>query len=276
MHWNFGQTAMIDAKLAWQSLSPIAHRCEGWAGDDLFLIVVRRGTMMLEMNAQPLVFEEGDVVLIDPLVRFNETFREVAHIIVLRLPKQALRERGICYRFNTVCRPDTRNPDVKAVREFVLHLGEYVDGTSNQLLARIGEQCLDLMDVIVNLGGVLRPARTSQTIVSRARQLIARHVGNPDLNITYIADELNVSASTLLRAMKTAGLSPMRYALALRLEHSAQLLQHTPSPAAIGQVAYQSGFTNASHFSRVFKQRYGMTPGEFQAAHQRAKPDSRP
>ena len=270
MHRRFGQAGMIEAEVAWQSLTPIMHRCSGWTGDDLFLKVVRRGEMMIEIDGRQQYFKEGDVVLVDPLSRFTETFRDTAHITVLQLPKQALHERGLCHRFNTACRPDVRDPDVRTVREFALHLTEYTDGASDQLLARLGEQCIDLMDIVVNVGGVLRAAPSSVTIGSRAKQVIARHIGNPDLDVAYIAAELNVSASSLVRAMRAEGLSPMRYALALRLEHAAKLLRNVSSPAYIQQIAYQSGFNNASHFSRVFKQHYGTTPKEFQIMHRQA------
>jgi transcriptional regulator GlxA family with amidase domain len=92
--------------------------------------------------------------------------------------------------------------------------------------------------------------------------VIARRIGDPGLNVEGIAAELNMSASTLVRAMKANGLSAMRYAWSLRLEHAAQLLAGA-SHGTIQEIVYQCGFINAAHFSRAFRARYGMTPREY-------------
>jgi transcriptional regulator GlxA family with amidase domain len=49
----------------------------------------------------------------------------------------------------------------------------------------------------------------------------------------------------------------------VRLEQAAQLLKATPwHRNLVQQVAYQCGFSSASHFSRSFKQRYGVAPAD--------------
>jgi len=86
----------------------------------------------------------------------------------------------------------------------------------------------------------------------------------------FARDLLEVS-DNLSRALKAEGLSAMRYAYSLRLEHARQLLANVPQ-LMIREVADQCGFLNAAHFSRVFKEHHGMTPREFalRSASQRA------
>jgi AraC-like DNA-binding protein len=85
------------------------------------------------------------------------------------------------------------------------------------------------------------------------------------LSVVSLAAELNISTSCLTRALKAAGLSPMRYAWSLRLEHATRLLAVAPL-GSIQEVAYQCGFASAAHFSRAFKERYGMTPRAYVAS----------
>ncbi len=60
------------------------------------------------------------------------------------------------------------------------------------------------------------------------------------------------------------GTSPYQYYQQARLEEAAhQLPTHS-----VAEVDYGLGFTNLSHFARLFAQQYGLTPKKYQAAHQ--------
>jgi AraC-like DNA-binding protein len=52
--------------------------------------------------------------------------------------------------------------------------------------------------------------------------------------------------------------TPGRWLLHKRLENANALLQSTSK--SVHEIAFESGFENSTHFSRVFKQRYGKSP----------------
>lgn len=52
--------------------------------------------------------------------------------------------------------------------------------------------------------------------------------------------------------------SPGKWLLRRRLDHAARLLQH--SRMNVTEIAFESGFEHVSHFSRVFKERFGVPP----------------
>ncbi|MFC0397938.1 AraC family transcriptional regulator [Paraburkholderia rhizosphaerae] len=269
-----GQTGIVNIDVAWQSVSPVLHRISApWNGDRLIVKVVKSGTLRIEQSGQTATFKPGDVVVLDPQHMFNEFVCEPVRMSALCVPKDALRERGLRHRFPLAFRPDPASADVGAVREFVLNLTSQAGKASDPLLARLAEQCLDLMDVLVSDRGTRASERASVATVLRAKQVIARHIGDRRLSPARIAAELNMSTSSLLRALKAKGLSPMRYAWSLRLEHAARLLGGAPH-GAIQEVAYQCGFESTSHFSRAFKERYGMTPREYAASQHAAAVDA--
>jgi AraC-like protein len=138
-----GQTEIVNVDLAWQSVSPIAQRdATAWSGEHLFVKVVTSGEMSIEQRGQTTMFGPGDMAMVDPMHMFNESFRESTRMSVLRIPKAALRERGLRHRFPVLFRPDPESPDVGAVREFVLNLASQAGRASDALLARLGDQCL--------------------------------------------------------------------------------------------------------------------------------------
>ena len=57
--------------------------------------------------------------------------------------------------------------------------------------------------------------------------------------------------------------TPGKWLTQKRLEHARSLLE--TSKKTVSEVAFNSGFENLSHFSRIFKQKYGMSPLQFQS-----------
>lgn len=54
----------------------------------------------------------------------------------------------------------------------------------------------------------------------------------------------------------------------LRLDHAARLLRE--SPLSVAEIAFATGFSSASHFSRRFREAFGRSPAEARAAHRPA------
>jgi len=259
-----GRSAVVNLDIAWQSVSPIMQHGDG---DDLFVQVVNSGTRWIEQRGQTVALGPGDVAVLDPLTWYNATVRERTSLSILRIPRSALRDRGMRHRFPMVCCPNPSSADVCATRDFVLYLAANAGKASKELFARLGEQCLDLMDVLVYDRSESLPARSNEVTVLRAKQLISRHFANHDLSAGRIAAELSMSTSSLRRALQAHGLSAMDYASSVRLEHAARRLRVGASHGLIKAISYQCGFKSQAHFCRLFKARYGMTPREYSVCH---------
>jgi AraC-like DNA-binding protein len=52
----------------------------------------------------------------------------------------------------------------------------------------------------------------------------------------------------------------MRFVWESRLELAAEMLRHSQGHAQISDIAYRCGFSTPTHFSRVFRARYGISP----------------
>lgn len=71
----------------------------------------------------------------------------------------------------------------------------------------------------------------------------------------------HLSKSTLLRAFtKHKGVTPYRYLETIRINKSRKLLEQGLQPA---EVAYQTGFSDQSHFTNYFSSFTGLTPGAY-------------
>lgn len=103
---------------------------------------------------------------------------------------------------------------------------------------------------------------------SEVVQCITDHIlrnypdGNYDLN-AYLKS-LPFSTEYLTRLFKKEmGMTPRQYLMDRRLQSAARSLALMDGNLGIAQVARQSGFSDALYFSKVFKQRYGVSPKNY-------------
>jgi len=100
-------------------------------------------------------------------------------------------------------------------------------------------------------------------LVRHAITIMDRFISN-DLSVTEIAHRLKVSNNTLYRAFEQAvGESPARFFRVMRLAHGHWSLHHTS--LSIAQISHVYQFSDASHFTRMHRSMYGMTPARARA-----------
>jgi AraC-like DNA-binding protein len=260
-----GEIQVTSVRVAWQNISPLANRLKevGGADDYLYFKIVQSGAFDLISGKNEQSFGPGSVLFVNPDSYFTEIYREPADLLLLRLPKKALRERGGHDAVQRYLAPDIQCPDVRAVSEFVQCIERHAGMVSPYLSDQLSQHCLDMMDTLLTRPGK-SAARPRIATAFHAKQTIIRLLGEQRLSVERIAEEMGVSLNQLNRIMKTDGLSPMRFVWQMRLERASRLLS---SPAqgrvSIKEVAYRCGFSSEAHFSRAFRNRYGMTPREF-------------
>jgi AraC-like DNA-binding protein len=103
------------------------------------------------------------------------------------------------------------------------------------------------------VGGLSR----SQEI--RAKEILAADLLG-DVGIPELAEACGMSTAHFARSFKaTTGLPPHRWLIAQRIRKAKDLLRNGRS--ALGDIAVACGFSNQSHFTRVFSKMVGTTPG---------------
>jgi AraC-like DNA-binding protein len=130
-----------------------------------------------------------------------------------------------------------------------LRARSYAEQAVAELVAAVGE-----------VGDV--PARNRPEIEA-ALSLMERDLSG-DLDVAALARAAHLSPKHFARTFKdVVGVPPMTYLQAMRLSRARTALAATDAPA--GRIATDHGFSDAAHFSRAFKQRYGVTPSQFRA-----------
>jgi AraC family transcriptional regulator len=112
----------------------------------------------------------------------------------------------------------------------------------------------------VPVGGRTRePGLLSPRAVDRVAQLIDAELHEP-LSLERLAAVVALSPYHFARAFKAStGMPPHRFVTHRRMDRAMTLL--TTTRASVTEIAYAVGFSNVSHFRRVFRGHTGFLPG---------------
>lgn len=98
-----------------------------------------------------------------------------------------------------------------------------------------------------------------------ARNILARNLHRPNLTPAAVAAELGISPRKLHLLFEPTGMSCARTLTAMRGEEALRLLRNAPTQP-VAEIAQASGFDSSATFYRVFRNLYGITPGDARTA----------
>lgn len=91
---------------------------------------------------------------------------------------------------------------------------------------------------------------------------IKANCSNPTLTVEDIEKEFGVGHMSLYRYFENSlNTTPKKYINSLRLENARVLLQFKDQ--TVKDAAYRAGFTDPLYFSKVFKEKFGVSPSEY-------------
>jgi AraC-like DNA-binding protein len=125
------------------------------------------------------------------------------------------------------------------------------------------------------VGKPIKPTDSKQrreVFLEKSLEIIENHIGDPDFGVESFCEKMNMNQAFLYRKiLAVTGMSINSFIRNTRLKKAAQLLLETD--LTISEVAYQTGFSTPSYFTRCFKNEFGKSPRDFvQSQHKTLKP----
>lgn len=100
--------------------------------------------------------------------------------------------------------------------------------------------------------------------LNRVQAVVEAHMANSNFGVDLLADEVGLSPRQLQRRIRALStLSAAGYIRSMRLQRAAQLLDQRAG--TVSEIAYQVGFRNVNHFSKLFRQTFGVSPSAYMA-----------
>lgn len=105
-------------------------------------------------------------------------------------------------------------------------------------------------------------AEIDKTFISKFRKIIEDKLIDSDLNVDEIGKSLGLSRVQLYRKIKSlTNYAPNELVRIIRLKASEQLLLNTEK--SISEIAYETGFSSPSYFTKCFKEYFSENPTDF-------------
>jgi AraC-like DNA-binding protein len=93
---------------------------------------------------------------------------------------------------------------------------------------------------------------------------IEAHLGDAELSVDAVSKELGISKRLTHRLFEMQRTQYGTYIKVRRLERAKEELQNRRlDHLSVSEIAYRSGFGDASHFSRCFRSQFGTPPGAY-------------
>ncbi|MFE2723381.1 helix-turn-helix domain-containing protein [Kitasatospora sp. NPDC059327] len=155
------------------------------------------------------------------------------------------------------------------VAAYLGRLARPVDSLDLRTAARLAGTAQDLLAVLAqeHRRRAARPAPEEvRATIARTKEYILRRLGDPALTPEGIAAAHHFSVRYLHKLFQYEGVTVGRWIQRRRLEMCRRdLARPSARPATVAAVAGRWGFVSTSHFSRVFRATYGVTPRAWQA-----------
>ncbi len=231
-----------------------------------FLQLQLEGESVVRQDGRESLLRAGDFTLCDSTRRFEMVFTGANRMLVLGIPNTALRRQIGCPEcLAAIPMPGGRGANGLLSQLLRNYWSDYHQGLNQQTGSRIGVAILELIGAAYSDLPQAVADRSSLGTAHRIRIInyIEAHLNDPDLTPTRVAEACRMTARYLHHLFSDQDETVARYILRRRLEVCSRALQ---SPAQRGRtvaaIAFDCGFNSPTHFGRVFRAKYNVTPRE--------------
>jgi AraC-like DNA-binding protein len=248
-------------------------------GDDsepsLFLGLQVSGSSMVIQGGRQAVLRPGDLALYDTTVPYTLLNEDGIHQHYFRIPRADIGLPMDVISRITAVRLDPRNPVADIAAGYFARLavaGSPLDGAAGAALQQPSVELLRALITTQLCEDAVDPMH--EALVVRILEFARAHLADRDLSAGRIAAAHHISVRQLYVVLAGAEIGLGDWIRAQRLERCRQELS-APLAATrtIAAIAGSWGFADATHFSRVFRDAYGLSPRQWR---QRAVDGRRP
>jgi len=238
------------------------------AHEEFFLIALgKQGVGGVVQDGRETLIRPGEFAIYDTTCPYELHFDHAFTQTILQVPREMLRRRIAGTEILTAIAFGGDRPVQKLAHDFVYQLCQSADRIEPEHGIRLSEQAVDLVAMAMSerLDGKSLPASTHRSaLLYRLKTHVRAHLADPELCLASTAAALGISPRYVNDLLSDESTSFQRHVLTERLKHcerdlSSPMLAHRH----VSEIAFAWGFNDLSHFGRVFREHYGMSPRDW-------------
>lgn len=221
------------------------------------LLMQISGHMDITQHGRQASIGAGQFTLVDGALPFSLRMEEPGHQVVVALPRQGLLSRHGGLRRQTA-RVHGKRPEEALLADFLQSLAARSAALSETGVA------LAAGAIVALLGGLAQPQPYDSHAALRDRALALIDLDIANVTAESLASSLRVSRRHLDGAFAQTGRTLGQHLWERRLTLAAERLRDAGA-LPVTQIAHAVGFKDSSHFSRAFRQQFGLTPSRWRS-----------
>ncbi|GGJ32052.1 helix-turn-helix domain-containing protein [Pseudomonas avellanae] len=257
--------SLVDVQACRQTVVRDAARIS--RSDDEFVLVslALEGRAQVSQEGREAILEVGDFAIYDTRRPYRLHFGSAFRQTVVQIPRKSLQQRLCNLEYLTALSMSRDNPLNGLVFDFFTGLAALENRVGETQQVRITEQGLDLLAMALSerVKGQAQGSKRSALLL-RIKDHIQSNLTDTTLTLPCVSARFGISTRYLNSLFHDEETSFGRYLLSSRLQHCANdLREPLLVNRQISEIAWRWGFSDVAYFSRVFRQRYGLTAREY-------------
>jgi AraC-like DNA-binding protein len=232
-----------------------------------FLQLLLEGECVNRQDGREALLRNGDISLLDCTRRYEITFNGTNRMLVLGIPGPTLRRQVGCPEYlSAIAMPGRCGASGLLSQLLRSYWREYHQGLDQPVGDRISVAILDLIGAAYADIPQAMADRSSLGTAHKIRivNYIESHLSDPDLTPTRVAEGCKMTTRYLHHLFSDQDETVARYILRRRLEACSRALQSgSQRGRTVTAIAFDHGFNSPTHFGRVFRAKFNMTPREY-------------
>jgi AraC-like DNA-binding protein len=263
---QFGSVALTDILLSPQHISRRRSHLAKLDKDCYYVQFIQTGKIDVLQATSEVATNAGIGALFCASEPYDLEGHGKIRSYYLELPRQAFAARFAKDRVPLVATMSTGRGLGRIAVEFCAALATQASALDEAARAKLGDELMDVLALAFDSaqgdeplsGEVVRKAR-----VRSVKAWIEQHLDDPGLSPEAIAKGNGISVRYLHALFKPDGMSLSAWVWNRRLERSYDmLLKQGRDAVSLTEIAYRVGFNSSSHFSTVFRRKFGLRPSD--------------
>jgi len=235
----------------------------GQGGQSCISVMIQiAGAIVVRQAGRCAALETGDLCLLDETKSFRMVGEDNSAILFVRVPRNAVLSRYPTLEKLFVTALPGEEPGTAILSDTLKRVARDCDSLGAAQRSAMAGTIVHMLGLAE---GLAETTQGSQWRVGRARDFIELNLSSAGLTAEMVAHNQNISRRRLDQLMHEAlGCSIAAHLWRRRLDQAAaDLRDSNRSKLSIAQIAFSNGFEDPAHFTRAFKRRFAVTPGQW-------------
>lgn len=229
------------------------------------------GTSTITQDGQTSVLNPGDFALYDSTREFEREFFDGNRCLIVRFPHNMMMLPSHTLSNVTAMRFGATDGVGVVVSPFLLEMANNLGELSGWAGVRVAHALIDLVSSALAerlTAAQMATASPKTNAFLRVCDFIMENLGDPTLSPDSIAHANFISTRQLHKIFHAERTTVSQFIRSRRLDQCRrQLSDPADNDLTVSQIAAQWGIYDGAHFSRIFRNAYGVSPREYRRAH---------